>query len=209
MVGQFWIDKALSAPIYILLVPLVEFAGIPFLLLLVWRAMRRIDHLYFVAAAAYFVLTYFVGFAGLNNLSMRGMFLPSFVLFYLFAKYSPAIGDRLARWTGRRWVVAGASLLFVVVTTIGVFKMSGAMLQGAWLSTTLAYRDAEAALPKTLTLPYRAIVFDRDLKSYVPTKADRIGSAKYNTEKFIDTLTIEEMLPWEKELLRQPRNGLY
>ena len=93
--GDFWLDKLLSLPVFLLLVPLVEFAGIPFLLLLVLRRMTPLDRRYFAMTVPFFLIIYVVAFSNTGNFSMRGMFLPTFVLFYLFAKYSPALAARL------------------------------------------------------------------------------------------------------------------
>ena len=91
--GEFWLDKLISLPIFLVLVPIVEFAAIPFLLLLVVRRMTRLDRWYFAMTVPFFVLIYLVAFSNTGNFSMRGMFLPTFVLFYLFAKYSPDLAD--------------------------------------------------------------------------------------------------------------------
>ena len=93
--GEFWLDKLISLPIFLVLVPIVEFAAIPFLLLLVVRRMTRLDRWYFAMTVPFFVLIYLVAFSNTGNFSMRGMFLPTFVLFYLFAKYSPDLAARM------------------------------------------------------------------------------------------------------------------
>lgn len=218
--GDFWLDKLISLPLYVLLVPLVEFAGLPFVLLFLWRRMSTLDRRYYGAASLYFLLTYLVAFAGLNNLAMRGMFLPSFVFCFLFAKYSPWLAATSWRSdlqevrppgsrTARKWLPTAALALFVVVTSLGAFKMAGAMLQVGWLNTSVPYDQAGKPRPQELTYPYRNLVFDRTVDTYLPTAGDRKGRTKYNTEKLIEGITIEEMAPWERELLRSLRQGLY
>ncbi len=217
--GEFWLDKLISLPIFLLFVPLVEFAAIPFLLLLVVRRMKKLDRWYFAMTVPFYVIIYLVAFSNTGNFSMRGMFLPTFVLFYLFAKYSrnsAAMGGDA--WTGssgkglpgRAWWARWATIgLFVAATSVGVFMMGGAMLRIGWLNTSVPYHMANTALPKDLTYPYRDLVFDRSVKTYTPTEADRKGRTKYNVEKLMEGMTVKDMALWERELMRYPRNGLY
>ncbi len=211
--GEFWLDKLLSLPIYLLLVPLVEFAALPFLLLLVLRSMSRLDRRYLAMSVPFFLLTYLVAFANTGNFSMRGMFLPTFVLFYLFAKYSLDLATLLGGQTSgkpiRRWLLAGVTSLFVIATSVGAFKMAGAMLRIGWLNTSAPYQWANVPPPKELTYPYRELIFDRSITSYTPNDSDRKGRAKYNVEKLMDDVPVTDMSLWERELMRYPRTGLY
>ena len=231
--GELWLDKLISLPIFLLFVPLVEFAAIPFLLLLVVRRMTKLDRRYFAMTVPFYVIIYLVAFSNTGNFSMRGMFLPTFVLFYLFAKYTPQLdavmggarrrGDLLEvgadrrsgppgglgsswRWGWARWATIG---LFVAATSVGVFMMGGAMLRIGWLNTSVPYHMANTAVPKDLTYPYRDLIFDRSVKTYTPTEADRKGRTKYNVEKLMEGMTVKDMALWERELMRYPRNGLY
>jgi hypothetical protein len=216
--GEFWLDKLISLPVWLLFVPLVEFAGIPFLLLLVVRRMTPLDRRYFAMTVPFFLLTYVVAFSNTGNFSMRGMFLPTFVLFYLFAKYSPALAARLGFRedplpgrppSGKPLLQYAATALFVIATSVGAFKMGGAMLRIGWLNTSAPYRLSGEPLPKELTYPYRDLVFDRSVTTYTPNDADRKGRAKYNVEKLMDGLPVADMSLWERELMRYARQGLY
>ena len=217
--GDFWLDKLISLPVWLLLVPLVEFAGIPFLLLLVVRRMTPLDRRYFAMTVPFYLIIYVAAFSNTGNFSMRGMFLPTFVLFYLFAKYSPALAARLGfREEGglpgrggasRKWLLGALTALFVIAGSVGAFKMGGAMLNIGWLNTSVPYRMSGEPLPKELTYPYRDLVFDRSVTTYTPTDADRKGRAKYNVEKLMDGLPVADMSLWERELMRYPRTGLY
>ena len=225
--GEFWLDKLISLPIFLVLVPVVEFAAIPFLLLLVVRRMTRLDRWYLAMTVPYFVLIYVVAFSNTGNFSMRGMFLPTFVLFYLFAKYTPELGERMggvrrakdlqevptSRGSsspgGPRWARMATIGLFVAATSVGVFMMGGALLRIGWLNTSVPYHMANVPLPKELTYAYRELVFDRSITSYTPGDADRKGRAKYNVEKLMEGVPIRDMSLWERELMRYPRTGLY
>jgi hypothetical protein len=208
--GEFWVDKLISLPVFLVLVPIVEFAAIPFLLLLVVRRMTQLDRRYFAMTVPFFLLIYVVAFSNTGNFSMRGMFLPTFVLFYLFAKYSPELGAQLGRVSGPvRWARVAVVALFVAATSVGAFVMGGAMLYIGWLNTSVPYHMANKAPPKELTYPYRELVFDRSVTTYRPSEADRKGRAKYNVEKLMEGVPVEEMSLWERELMRYPRTGLY
>jgi hypothetical protein len=218
--GDFWLDKLLSLPIFLIVVPIVEFAAIPFLLLLVVRYMSRLDRWYFAMTAPFFLIIYLAAFANTGNFSMRGMFLPTFVLFYLFAKYTPQLAAVMGgvRQTlpgspspsgGPRWARIATIALFVAATSVGAFKMGGAMLRIGWLNTSLPYRMANVPPPKELAYPYRDLVFDRSITTYTPGDADRKGRAKYNAEKLIEGLDVRDMALWERELMRYQRTGLY
>lgn len=217
--GNFWFDKLISLPIYVIFVPLVEFAGVPFLLLLVWQRMSGLDRRYYLMSWLYFLLTYLIAFVNANNFSMRGMLLPSFVFFYLFAKYSVvlwprrrhAVDELTPALAGRsvRWVAVGLIAGVVIVTGIGGVKVSAVKVYDGWNNTSLRYDWAGEERPKDLSFTYRDLVFDRSTSTYTPKDGDRKGRIKYNTEKLIEGLTLEDMADWERELVRFPRQGFY
>jgi hypothetical protein len=204
--GDFWLDKLISLPVFLVVAPIVEFAAIPFLLLLVLRTMTRLDRWYFLMTVPFFLLIYLAAFSNTGNFSMRGIFLPTFVLFYLFAKYAPTLGSVMG--DGPRWARAATIGLFIAATSIGAFKMGGAMLRIGWLNTSVPYRMAGVPPPKELTYPYRDLVFDRSVTTYTPGDADRKGRAKYNVEKLMEGVPLQDMSLWERELMRYPREGL-
>ncbi len=207
--GQFWFDKILSAPLYFVLVPLIEFAGIPFLLLLVVRRMPRIDIFYFVAAMMFFGLTYILAFSGANNFSCRGMLLPTVVVFLLFAKhFVPVYGQSfLSKWGNERF---GKILLSLVVglLVIGTIKEFNGFLFEALNRTTLVRQFVGRSIPNEFKAEYRELARSSDISVYTPDAIDRYGGFKYCAEKFITPMELEEMQYWEKEFLRLPRRGL-
>ena len=97
----------------------------------------------------------------------------------------------------------------MIATSIGAFKMGGAMLRIGWLNTSVPYSLSGTPLPKELTWPYRDLIFDRSVTTYTPGDDDRKGRAKYNVEKLMDGLPVPAMSLWERELMRYPRTGLY
>jgi hypothetical protein len=72
---------------YLTLLPLIDMAGIPFLLLYLWPRMEPLEKVLLLGAFAFFVSTYFFHVPLFNNYSMRGLLLPSFVFFVLFARH--------------------------------------------------------------------------------------------------------------------------
>jgi hypothetical protein len=207
--GQFWIDKLLSAPVYFALVPLVEFSAIPFLLLFVYKRMTRVEKQYLLTAYGFFGLTYFVAYTGSNNFAMRGMFLPSLVFFYLFAKYYRHIRlmNQISQWKGPFFSAAVA--VVVIMTSLGALKTVGATLRSAAENNRLTYQLLEREQPEWLMIEYRDLARDSLRLTYQPTEADRFTKHKYNAEKLIDSLAIEEMANWEQEILRLPREGFF
>lgn len=210
----FWVDKILSAPIYLTVVPLVEFTAIPFLLLLVFKQMPRVEKAYFLAATGFFCLIYVVAYSGWNNFAMRGMFMPTFVFFFLFAKYCAAIVERLQRAFVPSWAIKAVTTIVVILTLIGTLKTFASLSDSSMRRMLITYqipsmvRIFGSAPPQELQGRYEDIVGNPNIVAVVPDPADRYTDYKYNMEKFIDTLSIDEMFDWEKELVRAPRQGL-
>jgi hypothetical protein len=202
---RFWLDKLLSAPVYFTLVPVIEYAGIPFFLLFALKKMTRTERLYFWMAVLFFALTYLVAFSGYNNFSMRGMFLPSFVFFFLFAKYVPAILDRVG--FHRKMVYAGVVLLVGGMGIVGTTKEFLCKLQVAKQNSRIFYLWKHAPVPEKLRNNYPALARDNSkvkLKTF-PRPGSHFDD--YNAEKFLDSLDINQMEYWETEILRFPRKG--
>lgn len=84
---HFFLDKVLSLPLYMTLVPIIEFCGIPIALCWVYKTMSRAHRHYFLVSWLFFFTTYIIAMSGWNIISMRGMFLPTCMFYYLFAYY--------------------------------------------------------------------------------------------------------------------------
>jgi hypothetical protein len=132
---------------------------------------------------------------------MRGMFLPTAVLFFLFAKYHrrllpawPAAGRTAARR------LAGLALIVALAATSwGTLRMLGGLMYISLTSTSGFYRLIGRAVPPHLQLPYRELARDGALRSYRPNAEDRHTVWKYHAEKLVDRLEPDEMADWEKE----------
>lgn len=206
--GHFWADKLLSLPIYLTLVPIVELGGAPLVLLLVWRRLARLERAYFLAAAAFFLLTYVVAFIGANDLCMRGMLLPTFAFFALFARHA---GDaRIAAAPGLRRTLLTIALLGALGTVREWVTLTVAGLYRSTLSWTLRHRtDLPYGLARLKAMNSRAIARDPRIVSIPWTEVSDLGFDMYSFEKFVDGKPLERMERGELELLREPRRGFF
>lgn len=208
--GSLWADKLLSLPVYLTLVPLVEFGGTPFLVLAWWRRLQRVERRYFLAAAGFFLLTYGVAFIGANDFCMRGMMLPTFVFFALFARHA----DPLLR-------PAPAGAMRALRTTLATIAVLGALgTAKEWATLTFAglYRstlfwdlrhrtDLPPGLARLRQLNARAIARDRRITRVPYAEVANLGYDMYSLEKLVDRKPLVQMERGEVELLRYPRRG--
>lgn len=210
--GNCIYDKILSIPIFFFIVPIIEFAGIPLLLLLMWNKLSRISRQYLLASLSFLFLTYVIAFSGDNNLCMRGMFLPSFVFFILFSKhYAIAFiwskENKLFKYFSPRpiiWILAcilsigtlkefTTQLLYALENTRVVYTLMGK--QPPSRLTTMVYQLARDSTQNTIAIPHGQ---DFDINEW-----------KYNLEHLFDHEEITNMAFWEKELIRMPRKGVF
>jgi hypothetical protein len=181
-----------------------------------WKHLSRSDKQYFFAGGLFFVITYIVAYPGANNFSMRGMLLPTWVLFALFAKHWSLFCKQKSHVCGfmhRKTVVAA----LIVLTMLGTLKESAGKVYLAIhdmrLYYTFLYEDTfpeyENYLPPRLDK--RISQFVHNSSSNPINKNDLLlsGKYKYNLERMIKDLDLEEMGMWEKELLRFPRKGMF
>ena len=214
--GQFWIDKILSFPIFLLLVPLIEFAGIPFFLLYYRKVMPPLEWRYFLACWPFFLLTYVIAYSGANNLSMRGMLLPTFVIFLLSAKTMGRLYTQKVQvyaFMKRRIFVTAV----IVLTSIGTVKESAGKIYLALhnMRAYYAWVYQEDIPDYDIYLPPK---FDEQIAQFIqqaplaPLTKDKLllrNKHKYDLERRITNLTLKDMERWEKELIRLPRRGFF
>lgn len=206
---QFIIDKLLSLPIYVLIVPIIELAAIPLVLYLVLHRMRLIEKKYYISSWIYFLVTYIIAYSGYNNISMRGMFLPTFLWFFLFAKYNKyLISERLiiSFYTQR------AKRLIIITLAISLANplySQFILLKETLANTSLTYAILGEQAPAFIKPVYGEMAHNRQLLMYTPDSTDRNTNYKYNAEKFINPIPIDEMQEWEREILRLPREGFF
>jgi hypothetical protein len=186
--------------VWLFLVTTIEFCFIPVVVAIFFTRLTRTDKAYFVVATAFFVSTYVVAFTNFNNYSMRGMILPTFVFYFLFAKYAPKIPSLRIWWTSqvRRYsFVIPLCLLFSFGTLLELFSHARVSVKSMAIShNVLLGEDPRLRFP----VDYRKLARDRSTKIYRPT-VDK-PMRYYNAEKMIEGVTLERMSRGELEQLR-------
>ena len=211
LTGRDAIDRVMSFPVFGAIIPLIEFGGIPFLLLASRSWLRPGERRHLAASLTFFLTTYVVAFVGANDYCMRGMLLPTFVLYALFARNASAIRERLARSKWGGWRIA-------LATSIAVLGTIGTLKEAAYVTVSIARKSTlywdlrrRADLPPTLVrlraLNARALARDRTVRIVPYAMVADLGLAMYGLEKLVDTKPLAEMERGELELARQPRQG--
>jgi len=198
-------DALASFVVYVLAVCLVDFVGIPILLLASIRRMSSTERRWLVGSLGFLACTWAVESVGYNNFCMRGMMLPGFVFFFLFARRA---GQWRMVWTGRRRALAAALAL---VLSWGTLREVAFQLYQPLMFSSLYWRarglPPPAAVAPQLRPAYPRLARDPAVRYYVPGQADRIGLDKFNAEKLVRGIAPSEMSEAELELLRAPLSG--
>jgi hypothetical protein len=191
--------------VYVLAVCLVDFAGIPILLLGAIRRMGRAERRWLAGALGFLACTWAIGSVGYNNLCMRGMMLPGFVFFLLFARW---VGQWHMLWTGRRRALAVALAL---VLSWGTLREAAWLLYQPLMFSSWYWSVRGLPLPPAVTPflhpAYPRLARDPAVRYYVPDQTDRVGLDKFNAEKLVRGIAPGEMDEAELELLRAPLSG--
>ena len=196
--GIFYLDKIISFPVWLILVSGIEFCFIPFIIALFFKKLSKNDKIYFFTAAAYFISTYVIYFTTPFNLySMRGMFLPAFVFFYLFSKYLPAYAPV------NNFIKTPRGLMAIIFT--GIFLSLGTLSEiivlarRSILNMALTHKARQGFIPKKIfPVNYRDISRNQSLRFY--SSGHRHSAGDYNAEKMMH-LPLEDMLLTDKEIL--------
>jgi len=204
LTGRFWLDKLLSLPLFVLLVPSVELAALPLLLPILRPRWGRRPRQYLLISLLFLLATFLVASRGRNNLCMRGMLLPQFVFFTLAAERAPAAYRGLVRRLGRAAAV-GLVCAAVVLFSAGTVKECAGRLRVAAQLTRLSYTWRHRPAPQPLQYPVYEIASDRRIRFIAFSAARAVGRRHiYDFEKFIRGLILSEMTEWERELIRRP-----
>lgn len=194
--GSELLDLVVSLISSIALGTLVELAMVPAILLALGSQLTRRERRYLAAAWVFHCSTYFVSFHLWNNYAMRGMLLPTFVFFVLFARNI----DTLSR---ARW--ASAVRRPSVAACLGLLLSFGTVLEGAYtarraiLSMSLAQeRLYHTSFVKDLPADYRGLARDRTVSHYDASRDEPLRY--YNAEKLLD-IGLDAMAPAELEQL--------
>ncbi len=202
--AQPLLEVSASFLAYVLLVSVVDLAGIPLLLGALYRRFDRRDRRYFLGAMVFLASTYCVESIGFNNYAMRGMFLPVWVFYYLLAKHAAGLLPRL-----RRGVVAALGL----VLSFGTFRewthLSYQPLMHSYWYWHIRGREPPPQVTAELRPIYRDLARDRSVRFYAPSSGDLRSMHKYSAEKMLRGVPAEKMLEPERELLRNRQRNWF
>ena len=204
---DFWVDKLLSFPVWLVVVSVVELAGVPLFLALAWKRLRNKERAYFIGAFLFFVSTYAIAFSVGNNYSMRGLLVPSIVLCLLFARRYETVMSALRPRFGRAGLTAVA-IVAVLFSFGNVLEFAG-HARRSLLSMELTWRIVKGneAAEKKFPIDYRDIARNRSLGVYEPRPGEP-PRLYFNAEKRVE-VPLAEMEGWERALLRYPRTGWF
>lgn len=213
----FVLDKILSFPIWVVLTSAVDLAFIPISLIFLYAKFTHKEKMYFLASLSFFLSTYIVAFAQGNNYSMRGMFVPTFIFFLLFAKYVPDLPIIKKIICSSRTAVL--AIITLVLFSAGTFLEIGWCAKMTYGSMTVLGNSFGIAPPEyIISRNYRAISRDSSIKQYERSPNDCLGDkipemphlrcAHFNAEKLMD-VPLDNMDHWEKEFLRLPKRNRY
>lgn len=194
--NNFFIDKIISFPLYIFIVPIIEYSAIPIMILLQWKNLNISQKKYIVASWLFFISTYFIAYSGANNYSMRGMFIPTFVFFFVFAQQYKNILKKKFKMT------CVALILLSIIGTVKEFagRTHEGIKNAAIFSENFIFSENNTIRPSIYQ-----IATNKKIKKIKFEDANSVGRRNiYNFEKFIINLQINKMERWEKELLRKP-----
>ena len=207
LTGIYAVDKILGIPPFLLLVPLIEFGGIPFALFFVFRRLGRTMRYYLLGSTAFFALTFVVESNGTDNLQWRGMFLPTFALYAMFAYYFGRHGLSLINAKYRR-ATGVACKLIAVLGILGMLQSFSHQCVVSLRYTSLTYKFVKFRPPATLQVLMHIhsgdIARDRSVTQidYRPEYGDR--GLLVCAEKLINGVAAEDMEMWERQRARKP-----
>lgn len=205
--SNFWIDKVLSFPVWLIAVSVVELAGVPLLLVSSWKGLGKKHRAYFGAAFTFLLSTYVIAYTGSNNYSMRGLLVPSLVMFLLFAsRFNEGLPQFVSRFQSAGVV---ALILAGMLFSFGnVLEFTG-HAHRSLLSTEMWWRitEGEEVARERFPVDYRGIARDHTIKVYEP-RPNEYSRVYFNAEKPVD-ISLSRMDRWERELVRYPQSGWF
>ncbi len=198
-----WLDRLASFPIWIILMVIIEFGGLPILAWFTLKNWSKSEKKYAGIALIYFLSTYAIAYSGANNYAMRGMALPSLVMIILLARHLPDWKPMRSVWTsipGRGALITAAAILSIGTA----LEMTHVLVQS---ERNMKLSHAPADQQKHFPIDYRTLARDQSTTHYVPAP-DEKSQHRYNAEKLIE-IPIDHIDHWETELMRHPRTSFF
>ncbi|HEY3443501.1 MAG TPA: hypothetical protein VGK29_22270 [Paludibaculum sp.] len=195
--GFAWRPVPHLLPVYLLAIFLVDFAGLPLLVLARWRQLARSERRWLGGAMLFFVLTWGVESVGYNNFAMRGGLAPSIVIFLLAARHGGL---------PRAKVAVGALAALATLTTLTTLREAVTMTYAPLEFSNWYWQTRGLPVPAhvrpLLRDAYRSSVRNPSARVYRPDAGNRLGPEKFNAEKLIEGIPFDQMHGAEQELAR-------
>jgi hypothetical protein len=184
---------------YVSLLPLVDMAAIPLLLLWLFPRFERVEKWLFLGAVTYFFSSFFVHVPLFNNYSMRGLLLPGFVFFLLFARHWQSLP---------RPVLIGVLPVILVVGGMGGLREATSGSRYALWASSVA-RQALLDLPPHPPhyLELRRQARDDSSKILIPDGKDYRKRRPYLGEKLLPDVPPGKFKNMEREIAGRPPAG--
>ena len=134
---------------------------------------------------------------------MRGMLVPTFVFFIIFAHHWPEIEQYMKSKAGI--VFKPALVIFMLLCIIGTVKEFSGRSRAAVSGSQMLRRSLRLPVADFFNAPIYETATDTDVTIIDFETANPGGREHlYDFEKFIDNLELNNMTNWEKELIREP-----
>lgn len=189
--GWVWNPPAWNVAVYVLAVCVVDLAGLPLWLAAQWRRLRAEERRWLAGFGLLLVLSWGLESAGYNNFLMRGALVPTVCLMVAAAR---------REWP--RWLLV--AVLAAGVTTV---RESATLTYWGLENSNWYWAARGRAVPEhvrvRLRSAYPKVARDRGVKYYEPDAGDRRGMDKYNAERMVRGLKVEEMVSAEREIARR------
>jgi hypothetical protein len=189
--GWGWRPPEWNLALYVLAVCVVDQAGLPLWLAARWRRLTGEEQRWVAGFGAFVVLSWGLESAGYNNFMMRGGLIPTVCVMVAAAR---------REWP--RWL-----LVMVLATGVTTLRESATMTYAGLENSNWYWAARGVEVPahvrERLRAAYPRVARDRAVKYYEPDAGDRRGMDKYNAERMVRGLTVEEMTGPEREIARR------
>lgn len=189
--GWGWSPPPWNIALYVLAICVIDLAGIPLWLAARWKRLSGEERRWLAGFGVFAALTWGLESAGYNNFMMRGGLLPAACLMVAFARQGAP-----------RWLLA-----IVLVTAVTTVRESATLTYWGLENSNWYWQARGKAVPahvlKRLRAAYPRVARDSLVKYYEPDAGDRRGMDKYNAERMVRGLKVEEMVAAEREIARR------
>ena len=188
--GWRWNPPEWNIAVYVAAVCAIDLAGIPLWLSAQWQRLTGEERRWLIGFAVFAALTWGLESAGYNNFMMRGGLVPAACLMVAVARHA------VPRWLA-------VVFLATAVTTV---RESATLTYWGLENSNWYWQARGLAVPEhvqqRLRAAYPRVARDARGRYYQPDAGDRRGMDKYNAERMVRGLKVEEMAGAEREIAR-------